>query len=113
MTEKRYKAVSANLECSNGMEYILIKRNDGFNVCQVCSKHTANEIVNELNNLHEENRRLKSQLCYNGSDVCDICKHQYLAKSENYYIAKCEKGHDECSKDYLKYCKDFDIKVKE
>lgn len=68
---------------------------------------TACDLLNEL---HEENRRLKSQLCYNGSDVCDICKHQYLVKSENYYIAKCEKGHEECSKEDIRYCKDFELK---
>lgn len=59
MTEKRYKSIGANLECSNGMEYMLIKRNDGFNVCQVCSKHTAKEIVDELNSLADENEQLK------------------------------------------------------
>ena len=59
MTEKRYKSIGANLECSNGMEYMLIKRNDGFNVCQVCSKYTAKEIVDELNSLADENEELK------------------------------------------------------
>ena len=59
MTEKRYKSIGANLECPNGMEYMLIKRNDGFNVCQVCSKYTAKEIVDELNSLAEENEHIK------------------------------------------------------
>ena len=59
MTEKRYKSIGANLECPNGMEYMLIKRNDGFNVCQVCSKYTAKEIVDELNSLADENEQLK------------------------------------------------------
>ena len=62
MTEKRYKSIGANLECPNGMEYMLIKRNDGFNVCQVCSKHTAKEIVDELNSLAEENEELKDRI---------------------------------------------------
>ena len=61
MTEKRYKSIRANLECPNGMEYMLIKRNDGFNVCQVCSKYTAKEIVDELNSLADENEQLKSK----------------------------------------------------
>ena len=60
MTEKRYKSIGANLECPNGMEYMLIKRNDGVNVCQVCSKYTAKEIVDELNSLAEENEQLKA-----------------------------------------------------
>ena len=61
MTGKRYKSVGANLECPNGMEYMLVKRDDGFNVCQVCSKYTAKEIVDELNNLADENEQLKSE----------------------------------------------------
>ena len=61
MTEKRYKSIGANLECPNGMEYMLIKRNDGVNVCQVCSKYTAKEIVDELNSLADENEQLKQQ----------------------------------------------------
>ena len=61
MTEKRYKSVGANLECSNGMEYMLVKRDDGFNVCQVCSKYTAKEIVDELNNLADKNEQLKQE----------------------------------------------------
>ena len=59
MTEKRYKSIGTNLECPNGMEYMLIKRNDGVNVCQVCSKYTAKEIVDELNSLADENEQLK------------------------------------------------------
>lgn len=62
MSEKRYKSISANLECSNGKEYMLIQRNDGVNICQVCSKYTAKEIVDELNNLADENKELKSQI---------------------------------------------------
>lgn len=59
---KRYKSVGANVKCSNGMEYMLVKRDDGFCVCQVCSKYTAKEIVDELNNLAEENEDLKNKL---------------------------------------------------
>ena len=62
MTEKRYKSIGANLECPNGMEYMLIKRNDGVNICQVCSKHTAKEIVDELNSLADENKQLKLEI---------------------------------------------------
>ena len=93
MTEKRYKSIGANLECPNGMEYMLIKRNDGFNVCQVCSKYTAKEIVDELNSLADENEQLKKDctvLIYHNQDYrkeneqlktqlmennCDNCKY--------------------------------------
>ena len=71
MNEKRYKSIGANLECPNGMEYMLIKRNDGFNVCQVCSKYTAKEIVDELNSLADENEQLRKDatiLVYSNQD---------------------------------------------
>ena len=62
MTEKRYKIIDTNVACSNGMEYMLIRKHDGFDVAQVCSKYTAKEIVDELNSLAEENRLLREQL---------------------------------------------------
>lgn len=68
------------------------------------------EIVECLNNLHEENQSLKAQLLYDGDDVCGICKHEYLAPSGDYFIGKCEKGHEECSKEDIIYCKDFELK---
>ena len=104
MAEKRFKYYRNN----DGTSMIYDREQQEYYFCV-----DFDNICDILNYFYEENRRLKSQLCYNGSDVCDICKHQYLVKSENYYIAKCEKEHDECSKGYLKYCKDFDIKVKE
>ena len=64
------------------------------------------EMLNELN---EENQELKQQLL-SDDDVCGICKHEYLTPSGDYYTAKCEKGHEECSKQDVKYCEDFKLK---
>ena len=88
MTGKRYKYVGANLECSNGKEYMLVKRSDGFNVCQVCSKYTAKEIVDELNSLADENEELRKQntkqiVEYNGLN----CEYGWL-KEENEQLLK-------------------------
>ena len=62
----------------------------------------------------KENERLKSQLyCDSDEGVCIICNHHYLEKGktyEKYYILKCKKGHEECSKMDLKYCDDFELK---
>lgn len=85
MTEKRYKSIGANLECPNGMEYMLIKRNDGFNVCQVCSKYTAKEIVDELNSLADENEQLRKDattLIYANQDYRQ--QNQNLQKQLDY-----------------------------
>lgn len=86
MTEKRYKSIGTNLECPNGMKYMLIKRNDGFNVCQVCSKHTAKEIVDELNSLAEENEQLKSTINTLTCDNTKMKKVLNTTKNENEHI---------------------------
>ena len=73
------------------------------NKCQVHYKY-------DVKHLKEENERLKQQLFYDGDDVCDICKHEYLVPSGNYFIGKCEKGHEECSTEDIEYCEDFNLK---
>ena len=63
--------------------------------------------------VYEEKRLLKAQLYCNSEDrVCNICKHQKLIKKDmgRYYIAKCEKGHEECSKESVRHCEDFKLK---
>lgn len=72
--------------------------------------YTAYEMCDKLNELCEENERLKQQLLYDGDDVCDICKHEYLVPWDNYFISKCKKGHEECSKEDIEYCEDFESK---
>lgn len=64
----------------------------------------------QISDLKEENERLKQQLFYDGDDVCGICKYESLIPSHNYFVGKCEKGHDECSKEDVKYCEDFELK---
>ena len=59
--------------------------------------------------LEKENEQLKVQLLYDGDGVCNICKHQYLVETGKYYVAKCEKEHEECSKVDLQYCEDFEL----
>ena len=68
-------------------------------------------LLNEYVDVKKENEQLKAQLyCDSEEGVCSICKHHYLKKGNIFYISKCEKGHEECSKDALKHCKDFEIK---
>ena len=74
--------------------------------------YDCDSVVELLNELNDENKTLKAQL-YCESSVCNICKHQQLTPDkcmQGYYTAKCEKGHKECSKEDLKYCKDFKLK---
>lgn len=78
----------------------------------------GDEVVGLLNELYEENERLKSQLyCNNEEGVCNICKHHYLVKDDEvelaYYTSRCKKGHYECARVSLKYCEDFEKELKE
>lgn len=73
-------------------------------------KRTLKTLGEDYTKLTEENKQLKAQLLYDGEDVCNICKHQYLVESREYYVAKCEKGHEECGKGTVMYCKDFKFK---
>lgn len=72
------------------------------------------DLINENKQLKEENQRLKAQLFADHEEgVCHICKHQYLIKHpqiQGCYIAKCKKAYEECSKESLNYCEDFEIK---
>ena len=88
------------------------------------------EVVKLLNEKDKEIQQLKAQAQTN--DVCCICNSQYLIKKdplreamsngetvpftsplgdiEPYYVAKCKKGHVECSKEDVMYCEDFELK---
>ena len=104
MTEKRYKSIGANLKCSNGMEYMLVRRDDGWNVCQVCSKHTAREIVDELNSLAEENEELKQE----NRRMTDKL-NQLALEFLNYdmvTMGKATEISEMCYSDFLKYRKE-------
>lgn len=61
--------------------------------------------------LEKENEQLKAQLyCDSEEGVCSICKHHYLEKGNIFYISKCEKGHEKCSKESVRHCEDFKLK---
>ena len=107
MTEKRFKLQL----CSNGTYYVYENGTltdidfDKFN------KESADALIDEVNALYEENEQLKAQLyCNHDGGVCSICKHCYLEEQSLYYISKCKKGHEQCSKVDVKYCEDFEIK---
>lgn len=82
-------------------------------------KSDAEEVCNLLNELYEENKRLKAQLyCDDEEGVCNICKHHYLVSDDEsewgYYNSRCRKGHSyECARVSLKYCEDFEKEVEE
>ena len=45
-------------------------------------------------------------------DICSKCKHEYLVKRDDgYFIAKCKKGHNECSKGDIRFCEDFEFEL--
>lgn len=71
------------------------------------------ELWEFLNKLNDENEQLKQYIYDNlDEDICDVCSYQYLEKSkmDKYYVAKCKKGYDNCSKGTVIHCKDFKFK---
>ena len=119
MSEKRF----TRLEFSNGI-WGVKDNNTGY---EYPSPIDLLDLLNELNEenqrlkndcgmlvqsnqeYREENEQLKQQLLYDGDDVCGICKHEYLTPCGDYFIGKCKKGHEECSKKDIKYCEDFEL----
>ena len=73
---------------------------------EVCP--VLNEQEERIRELENENKQLKAQL-EKGGDVCSICKYEYLVPSGEYYTAKCKKGYDECSKEDIRFCEDFEL----
>ena len=59
-------------------------------------------------------KELTAQLKTDEEDVCIKCKHHYLInypESSKYYISKCKKEHEECSKEDIRFCEDFEFEL--
>ena len=98
MTEKRFTT-------RNGVFYTDNKTGWEF--------QSYGEVVKLMNELADENEQLKQYIYDNlDEDICDVCSYQYLEKSQmdKYYVAKCKKGYDNCSKGTVIHCKDFKFK---
>ena len=76
-----------------------------------------NDIADRLNTYAEENEQLKqqikkleSQLYCPYDSICINCVNEYLVQKDKYYVSKCKKGHEQCSRTDVKYCDDFELK---
>lgn len=67
-------------------------------------------IAKENEQLKQQIKKLEAQLYKVEDGVCDICNNMYLVQQGRYFVSKCKKGHDECSKMDLDYCDDFELK---
>ena len=104
MTEKRYKCHLASV---------------GVHIGVGTEEHelTGDECRDLLNELSEENEQLKQQInkleaqlhCPFDS-ICIKCNNEYLVQKGEYYVSRCKKGHEQCSKIYVRYCDDFELK---
>lgn len=87
MTEKQYTKVNMNLELNGKTYYNIKRRSDGFNICQVYGKYTADGILKELNDLHEKNQRLEKEKLdlsiYNQENEISALKEINKFKKEN------------------------------
>ena len=92
------------LPLSEGMYY----KSNAEKLCKWLN--TQHELLNAF---YKENKQLKQYIYDNlDKDICDVCSYQYLEKSkmDKYYIAKCKKGYDNCSKGTVIHCEDFKFK---
>lgn len=100
-----------NEQLKSRVEYLERKINRERKSHFIQDEKWQTESTQQITKLKKENEKLKAQLyCDDEEGVCIICKHHYLKKGNIFYISKCEKGHEECSTDALKHCKDFEIK---
>ena len=91
---------------------------DGFDKRVVGAKDNGRiisfmDMFDLLNKLSEENHKLKQYIYDNiDEDICNVCSYQYLEKSkiDKYYVAKCKKGYNNCSKGTVIHCEDFEFK---
>lgn len=69
------------------------------------------DLLNENQQLRQENKCIKTQLSVSSDySVCTICEHHYYVEHEyleGMYTSKCDLEHEKCSKDYVRFCKDF------
>lgn len=133
MTEKQFhlKIKWKNREKTEAHEIVLY--DDGQPLCELISVDDARlvrDVLNEqyalikrLKTIREEQiqtilkqkrkiKELTAQL--QTDDVCIKCKHHYLInypESSKYYISKCKKEHEECSKEDIRFCEDFEFEL--
>lgn len=101
MTEKRFTLVDDYLIEYDGSYFDLHKPSD------------IRSLVTVIGYVTDENEQLKQYIYDNlDEDICDVCSYQYLEKSQmdKYYVAKCKKGYDNCSKGTVIHCNDFKFK---
>lgn len=103
MSEKRFIN-----DIDNGQ---LIDRKGELSTIDYSDKVDFYELWEFLNKLNDENRWLKAQLYCPFDSICARCQHEHLVHTgDKFYISKCRKGHEECSKGDVKYCNDFKLK---
>ena len=96
-------------------DYGLIDNDDWIDLHSMSENSEKNVriCIHKMNQLADENEQLKQYIYDNlDEDICDVCSYQYLEKSQmdKYYVAKCKKGYDNCSKGTVIHCKDFKFK---
>ena len=114
MTEKRFELKINNNGQFDIVDWYESKKKNAiciYNDLGVIPFSSASSLCDLLNQLNDENEQLKAQLyCDSEEGVCSICKHHYLEKGNIFYISKCEKGHEKCSKESVRHCEDFKLK---
>lgn len=116
MTEKRFTLhiVWFNYEKTEGEATL---KNNGQPLLEsecVEDMRRLKDLLNELNDeneqLKQQIKKLESQLYCPYDSICINCVNEYLVQKDKYYVSKCKKGHEQCSRTDVKYCDDFELK---
>lgn len=120
MTEKQYRLNKWGTRLLKNNRPLFDWANESDDIVELLNEQE--ELIKRLKIIREEQtetilkqkrkiKELTAQLQID--DVCIKCKHHYLInypESSKYDISKCKKEHEECSKEDIRFCEDFELK---
>ena len=112
---KQYKKVMGLIENTDGELFDLTKIENLLNEQEKLIKRLKQIRKEQIETILKQKRKMKELMIQLQTEegVCIKCKYHNLIKypdeSSKYYISKCIKEHDECSKEDIRYCEDFKL----
>ena len=104
MTGKQFKNVEEELDW--GIVHYFTY--NGKKITDNGIEKLVNQLLNENEQLKQTIKKLEAQLYCPYDSVCINCVNEYLVKKGKYYVSKCKKGYEQCSKTDVKYCSDYE-----
>lgn len=112
---KQYRKVMGLIENNDGELFDLTEIENLLNEQEKLIKRLKQIRNEQIETILKQKRKMKELIIQlqTEEDVCAKCKYHNLIKypdeSSKYYISKCIKEHEECSKENIRYCEDFKL----